>query len=99
MQTDTPENREVLKTHPDGTLAVCRLIVSGESYFEAVDPQGLSLGAYDTRDEAESAALWAWEFLQEDCTIKRLTLMELIMQKLRMQYPDESEEATLQPKE
>ncbi|HUG58212.1 MAG TPA: hypothetical protein VL002_08250 [Candidimonas sp.] len=98
MPNDNHAARETVQIHPDGHRAVVLLKTKGKSYYETFGPDGLSLGVFDLSDEATSAAQWAWDFLQEEPAIRRLTLMQLVMDKLATQYPMESASVTLAPK-
>lgn len=89
---------EVVQIHPDGRRAVVTIRTAEKSYYHALGPDGLSVGVYDLADEARSAAEWAWDFLEENPTIKRITLMQLIVDKLIEQYPLDSADVTLAPK-
>ncbi len=89
---------EVAQIHPDGRRAVVVIRTAGKSYYHALGPDGLSVGVYDLADEAKSAAEWAWDFLEENPAIKRITLMQLIVDKLVEQYPLGSADVTLAPK-
>jgi len=98
MPNKNHAEKEVVQIHQDGHRAVVHLKTNENSFYEALGPDGLSLGVYNLQDEAVSAAQWAWDFLQEDPSIRRLTLMQLIMDKLKLQYPLDSAEVTLTPK-
>jgi hypothetical protein len=98
MSYEDHAGKEVLEIHPDGHRAVISVRAKDKSYYHAFGPDGLSLGVYDISAEAASAASWAWDFLEEYPSIRRLTLMQLIMEKLKLQYPLESADVTLVPK-
>lgn len=95
MPTENHAGKEVVEIHPDGRRAVVLLKTKGKTYYETFGPDGLSLGVFDLGDEAKSAAQWAWDFLEEDPTIRRLTLMQLVMDKLALQYPMDSAATTM----
>ena len=98
MSTKNHAGKETVHIHPDGHRAVVLLRTNEKSYYEAYGPDGLSLGVYNRDDEAISAAQWAWDFLEDEPAIRRLTLMQLVMDKLTLQYPLESAQVTLAPK-
>ena len=89
---------DIVDIHQNGRHAVVRVRAGGKRYFQAFGPDGLSIGVYDISDEAVSAAHWAWDFLQEDSALRRLTLMQLINDKLVLQYPLDAAGVTLAPK-
>jgi hypothetical protein len=93
--TKQNQAQEVIETHPDGRRAVLATRLKEQQYYEALDPHGLSVGVYDVADEAVSAAHWAWDFLQEEPGLRRLTLMQLILEKLTLQYPLDAADVTL----
>ncbi|MBP6020255.1 MAG: hypothetical protein KA735_12245 [Burkholderiaceae bacterium] len=99
MQNQHPAVTDVIATHPDGRRAVVRLQTHEKSYYQALGPDGFSVGVYNLTDEAESAAAWAWDFLSESPALNRLTLMQLIIDKLKEQYPLATAAVTLQPKD
>ena len=98
MPNERHAETEVLHKHPDGRRAVVSLRADGKSFYQALGPDGFGVGVYDLPDEAVSAAQWAWDFLEEDPSLRRLTLMQLIIEKLIEQYPLESSDVTLSPK-
>lgn len=98
MQHNNHAGKETVEIHPNGHRAVVLLKTKGKSYYETFGPDGLSLGVFDLSDEAASAAQWAWDFLEEDPAIRRLTLMQLVMDKLTLQFPLGSSKVTLAPK-
>ncbi|NYT61040.1 hypothetical protein H0A66_01685 [Alcaligenaceae bacterium] len=95
MSSESHAGKEIVGTHPDGHRAVVLLKTKGKTYYEAFGPNGLSLGVYDFEDEAKSAAQWAWDFLEEEPAIRRLTLMQLIIDKLALQYPMDAVATTM----
>jgi len=99
MPNENRAETEVLKIHPDGRRAVVRLQGGGKSFYHAIGPDGFGVGVYDMLDEAEAAAQWAWDFLEENPNLRRLTLMELIIDKLKDQFPMESADVTLSVKD
>jgi len=98
MPNENHAETEVMETHPDGRRAVVCLRANGRAYYQAFGPDGFGVGVYDVRDEASSAAQWAWDFLEEEPAIRRLALMQLIVDKLKQQYPLETSEVVLSPK-
>ncbi|SHI26513.1 hypothetical protein [Pollutimonas bauzanensis] len=98
MPNQNHAETQVLEIHPDGRRAVVVIKGNGKSYYHAFGPDGLSVGVYDVGDEAKSAAQWAWDFQEEDPAIRRLTLMQLIVDKLVLQYPLDAADVTLAPK-
>jgi hypothetical protein len=98
MQHENDAARQVVATHPDGRRAVVQIKVKAKPYYEAFGSDGLSVGVFDRNDEAVSAAQWAYDFQEEDPSIRRLTLMQLVMDKLTLQYPLDSAAVTLAPK-
>lgn len=99
MQNQHPTETDVVATHQDGRRAVVRLQAAGKTYYQALGPDGFSVGVYELQDQAESAANWAWDFLTEDPSVNRLTLMQLIIDKLKTQYPLDTADVTLAPKD
>lgn len=99
MQNENPAETDVVSTHPDGRRAVVEIRSEGTPYYQALGPDGFSVGVYQLKDQACSAAIWAWDFLKEDAALNRLTLMQLIIQKLTEQYPLDSADVTLAPKD
>lgn len=97
MAHDDQPMQEVVRSHPDGSDAVRVVKASAGLFYSACGPDGLSVGVYDRPEQAQSAANWAWDFLEERPDLSRLTLMQLIVDKLRYQYPDDTAEATLGP--
>lgn len=95
MAQDDRSKQEIVHTHPDGSPSVRVTQASAGLYYTACGPDGLSVGVYDTAEQANSAANWARDFLIERPDLPRLTLMQLIVDKLRYQYPDDSAEASL----
>lgn len=87
----------VMQTHADGSPAVRRLQHADSTLYEALDSHGLCVGIYDNTDHAQSAANWARDFLLERPDLPRMALMQLIIDKLRWQYPDDTAEAVLGP--
>ncbi len=98
MQHDNYAAKKIVATHPDGHRAVALIKAKEKSYYEAFGSDGFSVGVYNRNDEAASAAQWAYDFQEEDPTIRRLTLMQLVMDKLTLQYPLDSAAVTLAPK-
>jgi hypothetical protein len=98
MPNEKHAEAEVVEVHPDGRRAVGCIRTQGRFYYQAYGPDGFSVGVYDVKDEALSAATWAWDFLEESPALGRLTLMQLIIDKLREQYPLDSADVTLSPK-
>lgn len=88
---------EIVKKHSDGSRAVSVVQAADALFYDACGPDGLSVGVYDTQEQATSAANWAWDFLTERADLPRVTLMQLIVDKLRQQYPDDSAEVALGP--
>ncbi|HEY9572646.1 MAG TPA: hypothetical protein VIR76_05935 [Pusillimonas sp.] len=99
MPNENHAETEVVKIHPDGRRAVVCIRANGRSYYQAFGPDGFGVGVYDLSDEAEAAAQWAWDFLQEEPALRRLALMQLIVDKLKLQFPLESPEVVLGLKE
>lgn len=99
MTKQNNATQKAIEIHPDGHRAVVEVSREDKSYFEALGPDGFSVGVYDVSEVAVSAAHWAWDFLQEEPSIRRLTLMQLIVDKLKVQYPLDSAEVTLGPKD
>lgn len=97
MAADNDATQQVLETHPDGRPAVRSRVHSDRTVFDAMDTYGLCVGVYDTAHHARSAAHWARDFLMERPDLPRMALMQLIMDKLRWQYPDDTAEAVLGP--
>ncbi len=98
MAHDDDTTQNILETHPDGSTAVQHHRPgSDRPYFDAIDPNGLCLGVYDKDYHARSAAHWGREFLLERPDLPRMALMQLIIDKLRVQYPDDTAEAVLGP--
>lgn len=97
MAHDDQARPEILESHPDGTEAVRVVQALDSLFYAASDPQGLGVGVYDDRDHARSAANWARDFLIERPDLSRLALMQLIVDKLTLQYPDDTAEAVLGP--
>lgn len=97
MASTNDTTLEVTETHPDGSPAVRRLLHKERSLYDALDTQGLCVGIYDNADHARSAAHWARDFLIERPDLPRMALMQLIIDKLRWQYPDDTSEAVLGP--
>ncbi len=95
MPSESHAGKEVVDIHPDGRRAVVLLKTRGKTYYEAFGPDALSLGVFDLGDEARSAAQWAWDFLEENPAIRRLTLMQLMIDKLALQYPMEAAKVTM----
>src|SRR3546814_13766144 len=79
MPNENHAETEVVKIHPDGRRAVVCIRANGRSYYQAFGPDGFGVGVYDLSDEAEAAAQWAWDFLQEEPAWRRLALMQLIV--------------------
>lgn len=98
MQYDNDATKEVVATHPNGRRATVLIKAKTKPYYEALGPDGFSIGVFDEKDEATSAAQWAYDFQEDDPTVRRLTLMQLVMDKLTQQYPLDSAEVTLAPK-
>lgn len=97
MAHDDKAMPDILETHSDGSEAV-RVVQARDSLFYAAsDPHGLCVGVYDDQDHARSAANWARDFLIERSDLSRLALMQLIVDKLTLQYPDDTAEAVLGP--
>lgn len=96
-QRDEQATPDILETHPDGSEAV-RLVQARDSLlYAASDTHGLCVGVYDDKNHARSAANWARDFLIERPDLSRLALMQLIVDKLGLQYPDDTAEAVLGP--
>lgn len=87
----------ILETHPDGNEAVRVVQASDRLFYAASDQSGLCVGVYDNEDHARSAANWARDFLIERPDLPRLAMMQLILDKLKLQYPDDTAEAVLGP--
>lgn len=98
MPNENHAETEVVKIHPDGRRAVVQLRTEGKVFYQALGPDGFGVGVYNLADEASSAAQWAWDFLEEDPALRRITLMQLIVQKLAEQYPLDASDVTLSPK-
>jgi len=99
MPNENHAETEVVEIHPDGRRAVVCIRANGRSYYQAFGQDGFGVGVYDLRDEASAAAQWAWDFLQEEPALRRLALMQLIIDKLKLQFPLESPEVVLGIKE
>ena len=97
MAHDDQAMPNILDTHPDGAEAVRVVQASDKLFYAACDPTGLCVGVYDDRAHARSAANWARDFLIERSDLPRLAMMQLIIDKLRDQYPDDTAEAVLGP--
>lgn len=97
MAHDDHARPEILESHPDGTEAVRVVQALDSLLYAASDPQGLCVGVYNDKDHARSAANWARDFLIERPDLSRLALMQLIVDKLTLQYPDDTAEAVLGP--
>src|SRR3546814_18806583 len=87
MPNENHAETEVVKIHPDGRRAVVCIRANGRSYYQAFGPDGFGVGVYDLSDDAEAAAQWAWDFLQEEPALRRLALMQLIVEKLQLPFP------------
>ena len=98
MPNQNHAGSDVVEIHPDGRRAVTVVRTDGKTYYQALGQDGLCVGVYDLQDEARSAANWAWDFLQEDPGLRRLMLMQLIIDKLKEQYPLDAADVTLNPK-
>lgn len=97
MATNNNVARDTLETHADGSPAVQSRVHSDRTLYDALDTHGLCVGVFDNADHARSAANWARDFLLERPDLPRLAMMQLIMDKLRWQYPDETAEVVLGP--
>lgn len=97
MANTNEATTEVTQTHADGSPAVRRLQHAMGIMYEALDTHGLCVGIYDNADHARSAANWARDFLLERPDLPRMALMQLIIDKLQWQYPDDTAEAVLGP--
>lgn len=98
MPNENHAETEVVKIHPDGRRAVTTIRTNGKSFYQAIGPDGFSVGVYDLADEATAAAQWAWDFLEESPGLRRIALMQLIVEKLVLQFPLESSDVALAPK-
>lgn len=97
MASDNEATRDVVGTHPDGSPAVRSRVHSERTLYDALDTLGLCVGVYDNADHARSAANWARDFLLERPDLPRMAMMQLIIDKLRWQYPEDSAEVVLGP--
>ena len=98
MPNENHAETEVVKIHPDGKRAVTTIRTNGKFYYQAIGPDGFSVGVYDLPDEATAAAQWAWDFLEESPGLRRIAMMQLIVDKLILQFPLESSDVALAPK-